>query len=98
MPLPEKRHPSTQAWLDLFEFHPMSGHYQAIIEQIRTTFKDLAEYIVEVTPNNNQQTVFLGKLMEAKDAAVRAVVLEGQRAESEGSQAPVSGVFNKAQH
>lgn len=69
-------HPSTQAWLDLFEFHPMEGHYQLQVNRLRDVFKDLAQYIVEMTPNNPQQTVALAKLMEAKDAAIRAIVLE----------------------
>ena len=69
-------HPSTQAWLDLFNFAPIEGHYRIQMERVREVFKDLAKYIVEIVPNNNQQTVALSKLMEAKDAAVRAIVLE----------------------
>ena len=71
-------HPSAQAILDLFDFTPVAGHYQLQVQRIRDTYKQLAEWLVEFTPSGPEQTVALRKLMESKDAAVRALIAEAQ--------------------
>jgi len=52
-------------------------HYAHLPEVLRARSKpfcDLARLIVETTPRNPERTVALRKLLEAKDAAVRAHV------------------------
>jgi hypothetical protein len=50
-------------------------HYAHLPEVLRNRSKpfcDLARQIVDTTPRNPERTVALRKLLEAKDAAVRA--------------------------
>lgn len=50
-------------------------HYKHLPEQLQITsapFADLAKRIVNQIPRNAERTVALRKLLEAKDAAVRA--------------------------
>lgn len=50
-------------------------HYAHLTDALRNRSKpfcDLARQIVETTPRNPERTVALRKLLEAKDAAVRA--------------------------
>ena len=52
-------------------------HYKHLPEKLQESSKpfcDLAGYIVEHLPRNAERTVALRKLLEAKDAAVRANV------------------------
>ncbi|MFQ0815750.1 hypothetical protein AVM02_07510 [Brucella anthropi] len=52
-------------------------HYAHLPEVLRPRSKpfcDLARHIIETTPRNPERTVALRKLLEAKDAAVRAHV------------------------
>lgn len=52
-------------------------HYQHLPERLREIsrpFCELARFIVDTTPRNPERTVALRKLLEAKDAAVRAAV------------------------
>lgn len=56
--------------LRYFEFSHLSEHLQ----QISAPFKDLAEIVVANTKACAEQTVALRKLLEAKDAAVRAAL------------------------
>ena len=53
-----------------FEFSHLPAHLQAVSRP----FGELAERIVETLPRNPERTVALRKLLEAKDAAVRALV------------------------
>lgn len=49
--------------------------YEHLPEHLKTVSKpfcELAEFIVENVPRNQQRTIALNKVMEAKDAAVRA--------------------------
>jgi hypothetical protein len=48
------------------------GHLPPHLQQISKPFGDLAKAIVETLPRNPERTVALRKLLEAKDAAVRA--------------------------
>lgn len=47
-------------------------HLPAHLQEISKPFGDLAEQIVATLPRNPERTVALRKLLEAKDAAVRA--------------------------
>ena len=53
-----------------FAWSHLPPHLQAVSQP----FGELAERIVQVVPRNPERTVALRKLLEAKDAAVRAVV------------------------
>ena len=59
--------------LKWFEFEHLPPHLQAIIGP----FCVLAHSIVEIIDGGPERTVALRKLLEAKDAAVRAVVHPG---------------------
>ena len=48
------------------------SHLPATLQQASKPFCDLAGHIVESLPRNPERTVALRKLLEAKDAAVRA--------------------------
>jgi len=50
------------------------GHLPSHLAEVAMLFCVLAETIVETTPRNPERTVALRKLLEAKDAAVRAVI------------------------
>ena len=54
--------------LQFFEF----GHLPEHLRQVSRPFADLAIWITEHLPRNPERTVALRKLLEAKDAAVRA--------------------------
>jgi hypothetical protein len=52
-------------------------HYSHLPEMLRAAsapFCQLARHIVDTTPRNAERTVALRKLLEAKDAAVRAML------------------------
>lgn len=49
-------------------------HLPRFLQDVSRPFADLAHSIVETVPRNPERTVALRKLLEAKDAAVRAVV------------------------
>ena len=44
-------------------------------DECSTEFHDLAHQLVEIVPEGPERTVSLRKLLEAKDAAVRAVAI-----------------------
>ncbi len=48
------------------------AHLPAHLQEISKPFGDMAANIVEMLPRNPERTVALRKLLEAKDAAVRA--------------------------
>lgn len=50
------------------------GHLPAHLQEVSQPFGDLASRIVRTLPRNPERTVALRKLLEAKDAAVRALV------------------------
>lgn len=50
------------------------AHLPLPLFAVTRPFKMLAETIVETLPRNHERTVALRKLLEAKDAAVRAAV------------------------
>ena len=52
-------------------------HYAHLPEKLQDRsrpFCNLARYLVENSPRNAERTVALRKLLEAKDAAVRAII------------------------
>lgn len=56
--------------LQFFAYQHLPQHLQAVSKP----FGDMASQIVEMLPRNPERTVALRKLLEAKDAAVRALV------------------------
>ncbi|WP_310496501.1 hypothetical protein [Sandarakinorhabdus sp.] len=50
------------------------SHLPAVLQAASKPFCDLARHIVETLPRNAERTVALRKLLEAKDAGVRANV------------------------
>lgn len=50
------------------------SHLPPFLQAASKPFCDLARHIVETLPNNAERTVALRKLLEAKDAGVRANV------------------------
>lgn len=56
--------------LQFFAYTHLPAHLQAVSKP----FGELANQIVATLPRNPERTVALRKLLEAKDAAVRAVV------------------------
>jgi hypothetical protein len=51
-------------------------HLKPELQEKSKPFGQLAEWIVENLPQNPERTVALRKLLEAKDAGVRAVVFK----------------------
>ena len=49
-------------------------HLPAKLQEVSRPFGELAQRIVDTLPRNPERTVALRKLLEAKDAAVRALV------------------------
>lgn len=56
--------------LQFFAYSHLPPHLQAVSKP----FGDMAHQIVDTLPRNPERTVALRKLLEAKDAAVRALV------------------------
>lgn len=50
------------------------GHLPEHLQKISKRFSELAEFIMNSTPKNPERTKSLNKLLEAKDAAVRAAL------------------------
>lgn len=50
------------------------AHLPAKLQEVSAPFGELAQRIVGTLPRNPERTVALRKLLEAKDAAVRALV------------------------
>lgn len=50
------------------------GHLPLHLQAVSKPFGDMAQQIVDTLPRNPERTVALRKLLESKDAAVRALV------------------------
>lgn len=50
------------------------GHLPSHLQEVSKPFSALAEDIIRTLPRNPERTVALRKLLEAKDAAVRALL------------------------
>ena len=51
-------------------------HLKPEMQAVSKPFADLAEHLVQTLPRNAERTVALRKLLEGKDAAVRAALPE----------------------
>lgn len=65
-----KYHPSVEAILQFFAWAHLPEHLQVV----SSPFWNLAQEIADRAPQNPETTVALRKLLEAKDAAVRAAL------------------------
>lgn len=63
-------HPAIQHVLKFFKYDHLPERLQAISKP----FADLAQQVAERAPDNQETTVAHRKLLEAKDAAVRAAL------------------------
>ena len=52
------------------------SHLPPHLQEVSKPFGELAAQIVETLPRNPERTVALRKLLEAKDAAVRALLFK----------------------
>jgi hypothetical protein len=50
------------------------AHLPVALQAVSKPFCDLAQHVIATLPRNPERTVALRKLLEAKDAAVRAVL------------------------
>jgi hypothetical protein len=62
--------PNADHIIQFFTFDHLPAHLQ----KVSAPFSDLAHILVGSVPRNPERTVALRKLLEAKDAAVRAVI------------------------
>lgn len=63
-------HPAIQGVLKFFSY----SHLPEKLQAVSKPFGDLAQQVAERAPDNAETTVALRKLLEAKDAAVRATL------------------------
>lgn len=61
---------ATEHIMQFFKYDHLPEHLRAISKP----FSDMAENIVNTIPRNPERTVALRKLLESKDAAVRAFI------------------------
>lgn len=64
--------------LQFFEY----GHLPEDMQRVSRPFCELATHIIGNVPRNPERTVALRKLLEAKDAAVRAAIAKDPTNES----------------
>lgn len=71
-PSPEQPTPAqaTEPIMQFFEY----GHLSTPMQEVSKPFCDLARALVAILPRNAERSVALRKLLEAKDAAVRASI------------------------
>jgi hypothetical protein len=69
---PLATHPSVQHILRFFTF----SHLPPYLQEVSKPFALLARQVADSRPSNPETTVALRKLLEAKDAAVRAATCE----------------------
>lgn len=62
--------PQAEHIMQFFTFGQLPPH----LKEVSAPFCNMAKWIVDTLPRNPERTVALRKLLEAKDAAVRAVV------------------------
>jgi hypothetical protein len=53
------------------------AHLPADLQRISRPFCELAEWVIATVPRNPERTVALRKILEGKDAAVRAALAQG---------------------
>ena len=64
--------PTTDPIMQYFAYAHLPEHLQAVSKP----FGELAQHIVTTLPRNPERTVALRKLLEGKDAAVRALLFK----------------------
>ena len=64
------RHPAVTAILKFFEY----GHLPPYLQEVSRDYHTLAHTVADRGDDNAEKTVALRKLLESKDAAVRAVL------------------------
>ncbi|TIT90405.1 MAG: hypothetical protein E5W41_00170 [Mesorhizobium sp.] len=69
-PAPQADEPPAEHVMQFFAF----THLPPTLREISRPFGQMAENIVRTLPRNQQRTMALNKLLEAKDAAVRAYI------------------------
>lgn len=69
----ERVDPAPEPMLQFFRWEHLPPHLASVSEM----FCIMAETLVERLPRNPERTVALRKLLESKDAAVRAVIYKG---------------------
>jgi hypothetical protein len=67
---PQSAAPAAEHIAQFFAFAHLPPHLQ----EVSRPFGELAERIIATLPRNPERTVALRKLLEAKDAAVRALL------------------------
>lgn len=60
--------------LQFFAYKHLPLHLQAV----SMPFSDIARFVAETLPRNAERTVALRKLLESKDAAVRAAIFRSE--------------------
>ncbi len=63
-------HPAIQHVLKFFSY----SHLPPKLQEVSKPFCELAQQVADRAPDNQETTIALRKLLEAKDAAVRAVI------------------------
>jgi hypothetical protein len=63
-------HPAISHVLKFFSY----SHLPPKLQEVSKSFSELAQQVAERAPDNQETTVALRKLLEAKDAAVRATL------------------------
>jgi hypothetical protein len=63
-------HPAISHVLGFFKYE----HLPPALKEVSKPFAELAQQVAERAPDNQETTVALRKLLEAKDAAVRAAL------------------------
>lgn len=66
----KERHPAVQEVLKFFDYTHLPSHLQ----EVSRDFYELALRTADRAPDSRETTVALRKLLEAKDAAVRAAL------------------------
>lgn len=69
-PTPSDREP-------ILQFFGRVDHQPAHIQPVSKKFIEMANILVETAPRNPERTVALRKLLEAKEAMVRAFLYQG---------------------
>ena len=85
----ETQTPSPEPIMQFFAYAHLPQHLQ----EVSRPWCELAEHVVATVPRNAERSVALRKLLEGKDAAVRAVV--ALRKLLEGKDAAVRAVVAK---
>lgn len=53
-----------------------TGHLKPGFKEMVEKFRDVAAFVVQNSPNNPERTAALRKIVEAKDAACRALIMK----------------------